>query len=293
MAAITLSPTEGSFPTTITVTGTSFAISTDITIKYAGISVDTTPSTVTTDGSGGFSATIVTPNYVYDENTISATDGTTTVTADFTLLREPEYCQPSDVADWLRIDINANTDPNTTMIKRWIIENEDEMDRVMGHTFLSERQVTEVLDVNRLWDWGRGLPLLIRHRSIKTFDVSKGDKLEVWNGSGWVDQSSQRIYFEEIKGTVYVKGYLFTILTKSRFRITYRYGGTKEMQKIPKDVKRCCVLMTSMNVLETDFQMSQIPYGGEGNVDKDKIMDRWQKRIDRILRDRSEIISIW
>lgn len=289
MAAITLTPDEGIYGTTITVAGTSFALSTTITITYAGITVGTT----TSNGSGAFSTTITPPNYVYDENTVTATDGTNSASATFTLIRKPEYCTVKDVADWLRITINANTDPNTTMVEDFIISNEDEMDYEMGHTFLSERQVQEVFDVNRLWDWGRGMPILIRHRHLKPFDITKGDKIEIWNGSSWTDQSSNAMYFEESKGTAYLRGYMFTLLEKSRFRITYRYGSNGEMQRIPKDIKRCAVLMTALNILETDFQMSQLQYGGEGNVDKDKIMTRWQNKIDKILKDRSEIITVW
>lgn len=307
MATFSVSPTSGVFGTTITLTGTGFLPAKTITIRYdviipppnqvvpqlSGTVPTTTPAVITTDGSGDFSATIVTISHKWDDIIISATDGTTTINDTFTLIREVEYCTVKDVADWLRITINANSDPNTTMITDYIISNEDEMDNIMLHTFLVERQVLEIFDVNRVWDWGRGLPIYPRHHNLKDFDITKGDGLEVWNGNGWVDQSNQRIYFEEIKGVVYIRGYLFTILTKLRFRLTYRYGGTKEWQMIPKDIKRCCILMTGINILETDFQMSQIAYGGEGNVDKDKIMTRWQTRIDKILQRHSDIMTIW
>jgi len=51
--------------------------------------------------------------------------------------------------------------------------------------------------------------------------------------------------------------------------------------------------MTAINILETDFKMSQIAYGGDGQVNKDKIMDRYQKKIDSIINDHSEIITVW
>ena len=290
---IVITPTEGAFGTVITITGTLFNIEDEIGITYGGIPIITTPSVIISDSVGSFSATITPPNYVYDFNTISATDGIHTATTEFDHIRKPEYCSAKNIADWLRITISPNTDPNTSMVEEFIIDNEDQMDYEMGHTFLQERQVKEIMSVTRLWDWGRGMPIFPRHRGLKPFDPLKGDRLEVWNGSGWVDQSRQRIYFEEVKGTVYIKGYLFTILTKDRFRLTYRYGGNQEMQKIPKDIKRCAVLMTALNILETDFKMSQISYGGEGNVDKQKIMDRWQDKIDKILRQRSEIITIY
>lgn len=308
MPSLTINPTEGNFGTVITLTGTGFAINTGITIRYgvlptvpqnpnrdglSGTIMVTIPSTVTSDGSGDFSATIVPPNYVYDDNTISAFDGTDTAEAIFDHLRSPQYCQASDIEDWLRITINLNSDPNKIMIEDWIISNEDDMDIEMGHTFLEERQVREVFNVTRLWHWGRGLPIYPRHRNLKEFDITKGDRLEVWNGNGWQDQSSQRINFEIIKGITYIKGYLFTILVDARFRLTYRYGGNQEMQKIPKDIKRCAILMTASNVLETDFTMSQIPYGGEGNIDKDKILQRWDKKIKDIILRRSELTTIW
>ena len=308
MATFSISPTSGIFGTTITLTGLGFLANTTITITYKSVDqlpdginatgtgvvvTPTVPAIITTDSSGDFSATMTPINHVWDDNTITVTDGTTTKTATFTLIREPEYCSASDVADWLRITINKNTDPNTTMINDYIISNEDEMDNITLHTYLKERQVTEIFDVNRVWDWGRGLPIYPRHHNLKPFDKTKGDKVEIWNSNGWVDQSTMRIFFEEVKGVIYIRGYLFTILTKMRFRITYRYGGTFENQQIPKDIKRCCVLMTAMNILETDFQMSQIAYGGEGNVDKDKIMTRWQLSIDRILQRRSDILTIW
>jgi len=306
MPTFSLTPTEGIFGTVISLTGTGFAVTTKIVIRWdvdllplgsgnekSGVIMETIPATITTDGSGDFTATIVPMNHVWDSIRITAFDGNDTEEAFFNQLREVEYCTAKDVADWLRITIDSNTDPSKEMIDDYIISNEDEMDNVMLHTFLVERQVKEVFDVNRVWDWGRGLPIYPKHRHLKDFDPKQGDQVEIWNSNGWVDQSTMRIFFEEIKGVVYIRGYLFTILTKMRFRLTYRYGGTDEMQAIPKDIKRCCVLMTAMNVLETDFAMSQIPYGGEGNVDKDKIMTRWQTRIDRILQRRSEVITIW
>ena len=51
--------------------------------------------------------------------------------------------------------------------------------------------------------------------------------------------------------------------------------------------------MTCLDILASDFTMSQIAYGGEGNINKEKVMDRWQKEIDNILWTRSEITPVW
>jgi hypothetical protein len=219
-------------------------------------------------------------------------------------VRVPTYCTSSDIADWIRIAINPNTDPNTSMVDENIMDNEDRIDRLTGHTWLTDKLVTEEFSVNKLYDWGRGMPLFPRKRNLKTFDSTKGDKFEIWDGGEWSDQTptgtgdDQVIYFQEIKGVIYLRGYLFTILRTNRFRVTYRYGGDNERIKdvtepIPRDIKKACKLMTCMDILSTDFQMSQIAYGGEGNIDKNKVMDRWQTEIDQIIWSRSEITSTW
>jgi hypothetical protein len=219
------------------------------------------------------------------------------------MVRTPVYCTVTDVADWLRISVNANTDPNTTMIKNYIMDNEDRIDRLTQHTWLTDKKVTEEFSVNKLYDWGRGMPLFPRKRNLKTFDKDEGDKFELWDGEKWVDNTptgddDSIIYFQEIKGVVYLRGYLFTILRTGRFRVTYRYGGEQESsasetETTPRDIQKCCKLMTCLDILGTDFHMSQIAYGGEGNIDKDKVMSRWQNEIDEIIWSRSEITSIW
>lgn len=219
------------------------------------------------------------------------------------MVRVPVYCTKKDIADWLRININANTDPNTAMIEEYIYANEDRIDQLTQHTWMSDKQVVEEFSVNKLFDWGRGMPIFPRKRNLKTFDPAKGDKFEIWAGDGWNDNTplggeGDIIYFQEIKGIVYLRGYLFTILRANRFRVTYRYGGGNETIQsetvtVPRDITKACKLMTCMDVLGTDFQMSQIAYGGEGNIDKVKVMDRWQKEIDNIIWSHSEITTVW
>ncbi len=219
------------------------------------------------------------------------------------MVRTSKYCQVKDISDWIRIPINANTDPNTSMINDYIMANEDEIDRLTGHTWLTDKQVIEVFTVAKLYDWGRGMPLFPRHRNIKDFSQAAGDKLEIWSGDEWALQDVPAgdgglIYFETIKGVAYVRGFLFTILRQSRFRITYRYGGDNETSvsetaTIPRDIQKACKLMTCIDLLSTDFHMSQVAYGGEGNVDKGNIMEKWQKEVDRIIWTHSELITVW
>jgi hypothetical protein len=80
---ITINPTSGPSGTTVTVTGTGFAASQTVIITYAGTNVVTSPSTVTTGSTGGFTATFVVPVSPVGTYIVSAGDGVNTATANF------------------------------------------------------------------------------------------------------------------------------------------------------------------------------------------------------------------
>ncbi len=82
-ASITINPTSGPSGITVTVTGTGFAASSTITITYDGDAVTTTPSPLTTNASGVFSATFTVPTSDAGTYVVSVSDGTSTITANF------------------------------------------------------------------------------------------------------------------------------------------------------------------------------------------------------------------
>jgi uncharacterized repeat protein (TIGR02543 family) len=81
---ITLAPTGGSVGSTVTVTGTGFAASHVITIEYDGVTQVTVPSTVNSDGSGGFTCSFAVPvSSGCGARTVLASDGTNSASASF------------------------------------------------------------------------------------------------------------------------------------------------------------------------------------------------------------------
>lgn len=211
----------------------------------------------------------------------------------------PEYCTVKDIADWLRIDINENTDPNIEMINEFILVAQEMIDRGTAHSWQTEKQKrNEVHDIpDSLWDYGQGIPIFLQHRMIKTpFDVSKGDKFEIWDGITYIEQDVSEndnfIHFEKTSGTYYIRGFFFTILRKKRFRITYRYGSDQENEIVPRDIKRACILQVAIDILSTDWQMSQITFGGEGGIGKEAMIRKWEKKVDDIIDDHAEFITI-
>lgn len=212
------------------------------------------------------------------------------------MVRSPEYCSVSDISDFLRVDINANTDPNITMVENFIMDNEDVFDQETGHSWLSKRQYKEVFDVSDIYDYGRGMYLPIKHRDMKPWDEAEGDLFEIWNGNGWepqtVTEPDMFVNFETEKGSVHIRGYIYTIIRKARFRFTYRYGGTREVvdgETTPRDIRKAVKLMTCIDLLSTDFKMSQISYGGEGNINKSDMINKWEGWIKKIIWNHAEI----
>src|SRR3989441_706646 len=85
-ASISLSPTSGNAGTTVTVIGSNFTANSGITISYDGTAVATTPGTITTSSSGGFSAAFTVPTSSGGPHTVSAKDAASnSASAQFTV----------------------------------------------------------------------------------------------------------------------------------------------------------------------------------------------------------------
>ena len=63
------------------------------------------------------------------------------------------------------------------------------------------------------------------------------------------------------RGTLHLRGYLFTILRKNRVRVTYRYGGENFAgdSEIPLDVADAIIKMASIEIMNTSFRMDELP----------------------------------
>ena len=298
MPNINVVSSQGQVGDTITVDGLGFTASHSVTIQFG----TTSEPSATTDVNGYFTTSFVVPAG-YGTITITASDGTNIVTNTFVILSEdatPEYCTVKDIADWLRIDINATTNPNKTQVNNYIIMNERTIDYQTGHSWLKNGQsyIHDQADIPiGVWHWSRGMPIYLKHRFVRQFDTTQGDSVEIWNGNIWSPQTIDAntfIYMDEQRGIMYIRGYLYSILTNNRFRVTYRYGGNNEGPDVcPKDIKKACMLMTAIDVLSTDFKMSQVAYGGEGNVQKKDIMEKWKAIADQTIQSHSEIMTVW
>ncbi|MEO9294608.1 MAG: hypothetical protein ABI347_03300, partial [Nitrososphaera sp.] len=84
-AAITLNPASGTVGTQVTVTGSNFPPTSQVSVTYAGGTAATSPSSVTTSSSGAFTATFAVPSSsTPGQNTVQATAGGISAIAAFT-----------------------------------------------------------------------------------------------------------------------------------------------------------------------------------------------------------------
>lgn len=206
------------------------------------------------------------------------------------------YCTVNDIIDFLRVPITSTTTPNKEMVRKIIVRKEEELDRRIGHTWKTKKITREVHDLPLLYTFGWGTPLFLQHRSIYPFDSTEGDKIEVWKSEtdDWGDIINDTTWYhaEYEYGTLYLRGYIFTILRKNRVRVTYRYGGDQYAgdPTIPLDVTDAIIKMTAIDIMNTSFRMDEIPSGGSVSPTESKRF--WQEDIELCVSNRREVFVI-
>ena len=206
------------------------------------------------------------------------------------------YCSVGDISDFLRVPITSTTTPNKEMVRKIIARKEQELDRRIGHTWKTKKITREIHSLPLLYTFGWGTPIFLKHRHILPLDSSLGDKIEVWKSEtdvwGNVLDNTQWYNMEYELGTLYLRGYLFTILRNNRIRVTYRYGGEDFAGDtvIPLDIADAVIKMTCIEVMNTSFRMDEIPSGGSVSPSESKRF--WQEDIDLCVSNRREVFTI-
>jgi hypothetical protein len=206
------------------------------------------------------------------------------------------YCTVNDIIDFLRVPITATTTPNKEMVRKIIARKEEEFDRRTGHTWKTKTITREVHHLPLLYTFGWGTPIFLKHRHIIDLSNAAGDKIEIWKGetNSWenIVTGTQWYNMEYELGTLYLRGYLFTILRNNRVRVTYRYGGEDYAgdTTIPLDITDCIIKMTAIEIMNTSFRMDEIPTGGSVSPSESKKF--WQDDIETCIANRREVFVI-
>ena len=206
------------------------------------------------------------------------------------------YCSVGDVSDFLRVPLTATTTPSSTQVEKIINRKEEELDRRIGHAWRSKKITREVHDLPLLYTYGWGTPIFLQHRNIYDFDLTEGDKIEIWQGASAVWENilgnSQWYDIEYEYGRLFLRGFIFSILRKNRVRVTYRYGGENYAgdPTVPLDITDAVIKMTSIELLNTSFRMDELPTGGMTNVSESK--RKWEEDIEKCIDNRREVFVI-
>ena len=206
------------------------------------------------------------------------------------------YCSVADVSDFLRVPITANTPPNKAQVEKIINRKEDEFDRRTGHAWRVKTITREVHSLPLIYTFGWGTPIFLKHRRILDFDASQGDKIEIWQGASatWenIVTTGQWYDVEYERGSVHLRGFLFSILRKNRCRVTYRYGGEEYSgdTTVPSDIKDAVIKMTAIDLLNSSFRMDELPTGGINSPSESK--KYWQDDVEQCITNRKEVFVI-
>lgn len=206
------------------------------------------------------------------------------------------YCSVSDVSDFLRVPITATSTPNKAQVEKIIKRKEDELDRRIGHAFRVRKITREVHDLPLLYKFGWGTPVFLKHRRVLDLSSDDGDKIEIWQGasSTWEDILGNSTWYdmEYERGTLALRGFIFSILRKSRVRVTYRYGGEDYSGDIvvPLDIEDAVIKMTCIEIMNTSFRMDELPTGGMTNTSESK--RKWEEDVEKCVENRREIFVI-
>lgn len=208
------------------------------------------------------------------------------------------YCSADDIARQLQVAEfggEGATRPSLDDVENIILEMQDEIDSRTKHGWREKTATDEYHDLDQLnYEDGAGWPIYLKHRSIRTLDTSEGDKIEVWDGSSWTDWVASANYTEgrdEDYWVDYTTGVLYIKSTGGFFkikavRVTYRYGESS----VPKDIRKCCILMTCIDILEMNNRTLLVPEEANPMLSYSSKIARWEKKSEEIMAENSEVL---
>jgi len=212
------------------------------------------------------------------------------------------YCTDADVRRILQTDFKFATDvlPTKDMVDDAINFAEDDIDHTTQHSWRTTTITNEFYDfptgfANRAIDYGANMQIYLRHRQVETFSSAAGDKLEIWNGSDYEDWTITKtegrgddFWVDNEQGILFIR-YYYPYFTRKALRLTYRYGDTI----VPKDIRDITAMTAAIQFLEADDRSSMLAETGDPTrLSYSDRIDRMQKRIDKIIKNRTELIVV-
>lgn len=212
-------------------------------------------------------------------------------------VRTSYYTNPSLVQNFLQrsTSFSDSTIPDLHTVMEWIFEAEDDIDNTTKHSWRETGVVDEMHTIDHLTQtgglWSRGRAVTLKHRMIKTLDTTKGDKIEVWDGSTWIDFVANRVegrandYWMDYTNGILVINSLFDYSYARGVRATYRYGESN----VPKDLQRVATWMVAEAYYLNEDMNASLPGGEASNLKYSEKMEIIKKKIESKLEQYKEI----
>ena len=216
------------------------------------------------------------------------------------------YCTSAEIAKFLwandGADYSASTKPTKVAVEEAINRAEGIIDNATKHAYRAVSITNEYHDYlipsyahRRPFGWVRGRQpdrgVYLAHRAIRTF-VSGTNKIEIWDGSSWVDLALDTNGYTEGRDDDYWIDYSAGVIYfvdetpaigKKTCRITYDYGETS----VDGDIKEICILLTAITLLSSEDR-SVFVVEGMDNLGLSSKITSWKEQADKLLERRKE-----
>ena len=222
------------------------------------------------------------------------------------------YCEAQDVIDFLRVRDedgqrliidDSNEHITKTDIETLILEAEAYIDEQTHYAWRSTSVADEMYNFPYM-RWGyHGYrypltailekPIFLKHGNIRGPFIAETDKIEVWEGSAYVDYVADKTEGRASDWWCdYKQGILYFVSSyPSRYvnavKMTYRYGHETT---VPHDIQRACKRLAAIDVLSTEGFSVLLSQGGTPEYTfRDKI-SLWEAQIEKILKKHESFI---
>jgi len=203
------------------------------------------------------------------------------------------YCTSNQVAQFLQRALFTDapdTTPSKTVVEELINRNEDFIDEETGHAWRT-RTITDEFIEQFVFVAGIGYAFNLRHRVITTISTGAGDKIQIFDGSNFIDYAATKtsgraedFFVDETNGVIYIRDR--SIFYPKGNKFTYRYGDTT----VARDIEKACILLTAADILTMLDKSGRFADDGPSSriSHRDRI-ELWQQQANDILDNKREI----
>lgn len=202
------------------------------------------------------------------------------------------YCTATQVSELLQIEtFSTTTSPTFNQVEAIINRKEDRIDRKLMHGWREKTQTDLFLDATFV-ETRNGVRFDLPNYSIKTLSSGSGDKLEVWDGSNYIDflvskteGRDEDYWLDTTLGVLWIRSEVRAAQRKP-VRITYRYGESV----VPGEIEDLCLYLTAIDVLS--MYPRSISFGEDGSsktLTQDSKMNYFKQEVKDIYNSLSNI----